>query len=514
MGTNRTKNASRNAVYGAVLKVYQIIVPFAMRTIMIYFLGMEYLGLNSLFTSILQILNLAELGVGSAMVYSMYKPIAQKDKTKICALMRLYRKYYRIIGIVVLVLGLILYPFIPQLVSKDVPEGIDIHVLYLLNLATTVLSYWLFAYKNCLLNAHQRNDVDSKVRILMDTLKYVGQIGAIIICKSYYAYLCVALVLQIMNNIVTSVIVSRMYPEYKPVGVLDKDEIAVINEKVRDLFTSKLGAVIINSADSVVISAFLGLKILAIYNNYYFIVKSIIGIVGSIFVACTAGIGNSIIIESKEKNFRDFNKFTFIIVWLSGLCTCCLLALYQPFIALWVGEDNSLGYSAVICFCAYYFIYELNSLFNLYKDAAGLWHKDRFRPMVTALANLGINLLLVNYIGIYGVLLSTVLTTLLIGIPWLLHNLFTELFVQSPINYLKKLVFYVFVVLISCVVTCSICSFIKGNLITTLIVRGIICGIVPNIIYFAVFRRTEEFKQMVELVQRLVGRKFRKKKND
>ena len=481
---------------------------------MIYFLGMEYLGLNSLFTSILQILNLAELGVGSAMVYSMYKPIAQSDKTKICALMLLYRKYYRIIGIVVLILGLILYPFIPQLVSKDVPRGIDIHVLYLLNLATTVLSYWLFAYKNCLLNAHQRNDVDSKIRIVIDTLKYVGQIGAIVIFKSYYVYLCVALILQIINNIFTSLIVSKMYPEYKPVGKLGKDEILVINGKVRDLFTSKLGAVIINSADSVVISAFLGLKILAVYNNYYFIVKSIIGIVGSIFVACTAGIGNSIIVESKDKNFRDFKKFTFIIVWLSGFCTCCLLALYQPFIALWVGEENSLEYSAVICFCAYFFIYELNSLFNLYKDAAGLWHKDRFRPMVTALANLGLNLLLVNYIGIYGVLLSTVVSMLIIGIPWLLHNLFTELFVQNVVFYLTKLLFYIFVVLVSCIITCGVCSVVKGNPLIILIIRAIICCIIPNVFYFIVFNRLEEFKQTVELLNRLVGRRIGKRKND
>lgn len=159
----RTKNATRNIIFGVILKVYQILVPFLMRTAMIYLMGVQYLGLNSLFASVLQVLNLAELGVGSAMIYSMYKPIAEDNNTAICALMKLYRTYYRIIGFIIAAVGLALTPFIPKLISGDVPQGINIYVLYLLNLGATVLSYWLFAYKNSILQAHQRVDVVSKV---------------------------------------------------------------------------------------------------------------------------------------------------------------------------------------------------------------------------------------------------------------------------------------------------------------------------------------------------------------
>lgn len=155
MKIERTKNASRNIIFGIILKAYQILIPFLMRTAMIYFMGVQYLGLNSLFTSILQVLNLTELGVGIAMVYSMYKPIADDDTKTICALMRLYRLYYRIIGLVIAVMGGILTPFIPYLVKSDLPSGLNIYVLYLLNLAATILSYWLFAYKNALFQAHQ-----------------------------------------------------------------------------------------------------------------------------------------------------------------------------------------------------------------------------------------------------------------------------------------------------------------------------------------------------------------------
>ena len=189
----RTKNATRNIIFGIILKVYQILVPFLMRTAMIYLMGVQYLGLNSLFTSVLQVLNLAELGVGSAMIYSMYKPIAEDNNTVICALMNLYRTYYRIIGAIIAAVGLLLTPFIPKLISGDVPQGINIYVLYLLNLGATVLSYWLFAYKNSILQAHQRVDVVSKVTLVTSTVQYALQLLVLWVFKNYYLYVVVLL---------------------------------------------------------------------------------------------------------------------------------------------------------------------------------------------------------------------------------------------------------------------------------------------------------------------------------
>ena len=165
MKIERAKNATRNVVFGFLLKIYTLIFPFIMRTAMIYWMGVEYLGLNSLFTSILQVLNLAELGVGSAMVFSMYKPIAADDDEEICALMKLYKIYYRVIGCVVLGVGLVLLPFLDKLISGEVPNDINIYILYLLNLGATVLTYWLFAYRNSLFQAYQREDIISKVSI-------------------------------------------------------------------------------------------------------------------------------------------------------------------------------------------------------------------------------------------------------------------------------------------------------------------------------------------------------------
>lgn len=515
MKIERTKNASRNIVFGIIQKIYTLAVPFLMRTLMIYFMGVQYLGLNSLFASILQVLNLTELGVGSAMVYSMYKPIAEDDKEKICQLMRLYRTYYRVIGLVIAVIGCILIPFIPNLIAEDslvtLPSELNVYVLYVLNLAATVLTYWLFAYKNCLLNAHQRNDVVSKISIITTTIQYGLQIVAICAFKDYYIYVIVMLVTQALTNVVTAFVATKMYPDYKPVGKLPRDDVKGINRRIRDLFTSKIGSVVVGSADTIVISAFLGLTMLAIYQNYYYILTAVIGVISIIFQACTAGIGNSIIVETKEKNFNDLKKFTFIMAWIVGFCTCCLLCLYQPFMQIWVGEELMLGFLAVIFFCIYFYVQEFNNLLNLYKDASGMWHEDRFRPLVVALANLAMNLITVNFWGIYGVLASTFVATLLIGMPWLLHNLFTVIFDKSHLKpYLLTLIVYTIVTVAVCALTYLICYFIPiQNEWAVFFVRLAICIVVPNVIFFIIYSRRKEFKEALQLANRMTKGKIK-----
>lgn len=509
----RTKNATRNIVFGVILKIYQILVPFLMRTAMIYLMGVQYLGLSSLFSSILQVLNLAELGVGSAMVYSMYKPIAEDDEPTICALMKLYRTYYRVIGLVIAIAGCALTPFISYLIKSDVPTGINIYVLYLLNLGATVLSYWLFAYKNSILQAHQRTDVVSKVKLITSTVQYGLQIAILWIFHNYYLYVIVALVTQALTNITTAVCSNKLYPQFKPKGKLPKNEVEAINKRVRDLFTAKLGGVVVNSADTIVISAFLGLTVLAVYQNYYFILTSVIGFITVVFTACTAGIGNSLIVETKEKNFNDLNKFTFLVSWIAGICSCCFLGIYQPFMRLWAGDDLLLPFSAVICLVVYYYIYEINQLLNLYKDAGGIWHEDRFRPLVTAIANVSMNLIMVQFWGIYGVLLSTVLSMMFVGMPWLFHNLFTTLFDRSQLRpYLSHLFKYTITAVVSCVIVLLICNSINFGLITTILLRLVVCVMVPFVIYIVLFWRSSEFKQSISLLDNMTKGKLKLRK--
>ncbi|MBE5943832.1 MAG: polysaccharide biosynthesis protein [Lachnospiraceae bacterium] len=506
---SRVENASRNVIFGILLRGYQVILPFIIRTVMLYYMGIEYLGLNSLFGSILWVLNLAELGVGSAMVYSMYQPIIDKDEEQICALLKLYRTYYRVIGAVIAVVGVVITPLIPMLIKTDteIPSDIDIYVVYYLNLFCTVMTYWLFAYKNSLLMAHQRTDISSKVTILTNTILYGAQILIIIFLRDYYMYLVASIVTQIINNFLIAYWSKKMYPQYSPKGELDKITKSKITQRIKDLFTMKLGNVIVSTADSIVISMFLGLSILGIYNNYYYIITAVMSIVKVFFVSAMAGIGNSILVESEEKNYVDLKKFTFIIAWITGFCSVCLLCLYQPFMTIWTGKDLLLGFSAVVCFVIYFYVDQFNQLFLTYKDAAGIWHEDRFRPIITALVNLALNIILVQVIGIYGVLLSTVISVVAVGMPWILHNIFTTIFSKGIRQYVTRVLLYTFVTVVVSLITYLICALLPDGNLLLIILKLVAVTIVSNLLFLLSYHKLEEFGLTKDMVMRIIKRK-------
>lgn len=508
MKIERTKNATRNIMFNGMSQMMNMLVPFIMRSIILNFLGMEYLGLGGLFRSILSILNLAELGVGSTMVFSMYKPIAEDDTDTICALMKLYRKFYRIIGLVILTVGLILTPFLPNLINGEVTADVNIYVLYYMNLGSTVLSYWMFAYKNCLLSAHQRGDISSKVAIVVHLTEYVLKILVLILFRNYYIYLAIQIISQVANNLFVALRVSKKYPDYSPRGDLPKEKVHSIAGRVRDLFTSNFSYVVSNSADTLVISSFLGLTVLAIYQNYYFILSSLKTMIEVIVGACLAGIGNSLVTESSEKNYKDFKKMTILFGWLMSVSGPMLLCMYQPFMHIWMGEENMLEFGYVICFVVYFYSIGMNKLANMFKDAAGIWKIDKWRPLTAALVNLALNLVTVNWIGLYGVLLSTVVSIVFIQIPWIFHNLFKVVFPHEYLwEYVRMFISIVVIEFICCVASWFVCSYISMGVWPTFFINACISFVIANIIFFAVYGRNDMFKESVAQIKRVVLRR-------
>lgn len=500
MEFERTKNTMRNIVYKTILKVYQLIVPFIIRTLMIYYIGIEYVGLNGLFVSLLVMLNLVELGVGSAMTFSLYKPIAEDDKTRINALLNMYRRYYIIIGIVILTVGMILLPVVPYMVSGDIPEGMNLYVLYLVNLGSSVVSYWLFSYRWALLLTHQRDDIYSKINLVTTTVKYILQMYVIVVERNYYLFLVINLGIQIVTNLITAAYTKIIYPDYKPEGHLPKEEVKEINGRIKDLFISKIGGTIIYSADAIVISVFFNMTTLGIYNNYNYIFSSITGFVGIVFYSSLASVGNSIVVESKAKNHRDLQKFTFITGWIATFCSSCLLALYQPFMKIWVGETLMLDMYVVISFAACFFVVQLESLLSLYKEAAGIWRQDRFRPFFTAILNLALNITLVHFIGLVGVILSTFISISILSLPWLLRNLFKYVLETDSKQFTKKLLVYTGVAFVTAVITYRISLLIPDGGIWWFVLKVVVSGIIPNIIFVLVFMRSWEFKEVMRML--------------
>lgn len=504
MKIDKTRNASRNITFGILLKVYQIFLPFLMRTIMMYTIGVQYLGLNSLFSSILQVLNLAELGVGSAMVFSMYKPIAEDDENTICALLKLYRLYYRFIGIFILIFGILIIPFLPKLISGNIPSDMNLYILYILNLGATVLTYWLFAYRNSVLQAYQRTDVISKITISTETLKYFLQFIVLLIYKNYYFFLIILLISQVINNIIVAIISKRMFPNLVPKGNLDRNMVKSINSKIRDLFTSKLGYTIVSSADTIVISAFLGLTVLAKYQNYYYILNSIIGFMSIIYSSITAGIGNSILTKSVEENYGDFKTFTLLVTFISGICCSCFLVLYQPFMVIWMGKEMLLSNLMIVLFCIYFWFYEMVMMISVYKDAGGIWHEDRFRPLISGIINLILNIVLVKYIGLYGIVISTILSQLCISLPWIINNVCKMIFHRNSKAYFLLILKNTSIIIFANLIVLFANSLISVEGIIGLLIRGFIAILISSFLLILLLKKDEEYEKAKLLLFRLI----------
>ena len=503
MKLERTKNAARNIVVDGTLEMVNMLFPFVIRSVMLHCLGTEYLGLNGLFKSLLTFLNLAELGVGSAMVFSMYKPIAEDDTLTICALLRLYRTLYRIIGLTIAVVGLLLMPVLQNLIKGDLPSDMNLYILYLMNLGNTVVTYWLFAYKSSLLQAHQRRDVISKVSLAVRLTEYILKILILVYTRNYYLYLSIQLLCQLAVNLLTAVCATKIYPRYVPEGKLPKEKTLDIFRRVRDLFTSKLSATVFDAADTLVISAFMGLTILAVYQNYYFIITALRMMLVVILNACMAGVGNKLVMESKEANYRDLEKISLLFSWLLGVSSSMLLCMYQPFMHIWMGEDNMFGAGLVFCFVVYYYSMGANKLINMFKDAAGIWRVDRWRPLTAALVNLGLNLATVRWLGLYGVLLSSVFSIVFIQIPWLFRNLFLEVFPRRYFgSYIRLFFGLTTTALISCGASWFVCSLVSINVWPTLIINAAVSFIIPNLCYYVVYGRNAVFRESLSQLKR------------
>ena len=488
----RTRRAFVNIIWGFIEKMITLICPFIIRTIMIYKLGNEYLGLNGLFTSILQVLSLAELGFGDAIVFSMYKPIIENDNKMLSALLNLYKKVYRIIGMVILCVGFLILPFITKFVKGGYPSEVNIYVLYCIYLFNTVISYFLFAYKESLLKAHQRNDVNSRILSGCNIVMYVLQIIVLLLFSNYYLYIVIMPVTTIVLNCVRSLFVKKMYPQIVCEGHIEKDAVIGLSKRIIGLTLNKLAQVCRNSFDSIIISSFLGLVILARYQNYYYIISALTVMVSIITTAVGAGIGNSIAAETVEKNYSDYKEFLFIYNWIACFCTVCMLCLYQPFIELWVGKSNVLPLSTVILCCIYFYTMKLGDIAAVYRQAAGIWWEDKFRPIVESVVNLAVNIVLVKYIGVDGVLVSTIISIVCINIPWATYVLFKVYFKMSIKEVFFKYIRYFIETTVLCAVVYGICSRINGNLLVVLVVRTIICiGLVNAGLYIISYTKQE-----------------------
>lgn len=484
-----------------------MLLPFFIRTIFIYTIGLEYLGLNSLFTSVLQMLSLAELGFGTAVVYSLYKPLAEKDTDTVCATMAFLKKTYRYVGLFILVLGIILSFFLPKLIHGEVPKDINIYYIYFLYLINTVISYFFAGYKSALLTANQRDDIKSKVVTFTSIGQYLLQGAALWFFRNYYVYIVILPLTTLMVNFTNAYLTKKFFPQYIAKGKLPKEQISPMTKQIGGLLISRIAGVSRNAVANVMISSFIGLVSLAIYSNYTYIETSVHGLLTIVGASIVAGVGNSIVKESEQKNHQDFMKFNFIYMWVSGWIFCCFINLFQPFITLWVGAKSTISYPTVVLLCLMFYFTAAGDMRNTYVNATGIWWQNKWRSILEAVVNVLLCFVLIRRFQISGVLVAIIISTVVVNLWYGSTILYTEYFKNQKFSiFILSHLQYFLVTIVVTVVTFCCCHFISTISWGTLVFRLIICLIVPNALYLIIYHRKAEFQSVKDLVKRMIKR--------
>ncbi len=501
MKIDRVGNAKRNIIFGMLSMCISLLLPFVSRTILIHTLGELYVGLSGLFQSVFQLLSIFELGFGTALVYFLYEPIANDETEKIGAILKYYRNNYRKIGTAILVVGICIIPFVPFLIKgQDIPE-VNIYIIYIVMLLNAVMGYFIFPQARALLAAYQRNDFTHKVTIFTEFLKYIIQIICLLLFKNYYIYIFIIPICELLNDILHVFLAKKKYSGIKCEGSLDQDVKVCIHKKVSGLFTYKIGSIISNFADSVIISAFLGLGVVAVYGNYYYIITALFSILAIYYSSITAGLGNSIVLETVEVNYKNFQILQFVQEWLIGWISICLVCLFQPFVTLWVGDNWLLPLPLVILIVVLFYVWKIQDIVTVYKEAAGLWDKDKYRPLISAVINLFLNLLTVQNWGLYGVVASTLISVLVVDITWVARSLFKIYFKVGLGKYYIRMLKALLVNTGLGVITYICCEFMQGGSAFWNFVRCLcVCLLVPNCIYFILYRKKWEFYAVREKI--------------
>lgn len=502
MKMDRVGNAKRNIIFGMFSMGISLLLPFISRTVLIYTLGELYVGLSGLFQSVFQLLNMLELGFGVALVYFLYEPIAKDEQSQIRAILKYYRSCYRKIGTVILILGFCIMPFVSFLIKGQEIPDVNIYIVYFVMLINAVTGYFVFPQAKALLTAYQRNDISHKITIVFELLKNVFQIIVLVLFKNYYLYILIIPVCEFLNDILHVIITGRSFPDIRCEGVLDNEFKARISKKISGLFTYKVGNVISNFADSIIISAFLGLEIVALYSNYYYIITALFSILAVYYSAITAGLGNSIVLETVEDNYKNFQVLQFVQEWMTGWIAICLVCLFQPFVTLWLGADWLLPFPFVLLLAILFYIWKIQDIVTVYKEAAGLWDKDKYRPLISSLINLLLNILTVQKWGLYGVVLSTIVSVLIVDIPWVARSLFQTYFKKKLGRYYLRMLKVFLINLVLGGVTYLCCRFVQSfSSIFNLLLCIVVCLLVPNIINFIIYRKRWEFKEAITKIR-------------
>ncbi|NQX66767.1 hypothetical protein HQN90_11600 [Paenibacillus alba] len=494
----RTKNSLINIGVGLGNQLIITFLSFFSRTVFIHTLGLDYLGVNGLFTNILAMLSLAEAGIGSSIIYNLYKPVADQDKDKILMLMKLYKKAYLAIAVVVLVLGLAVLPFLNFFVKESSVS--HIHLIYLVFLINTVTPY-LFQYKSSFLNVNQKGYIITGLFSVSSILSTCLKIAILYTTQNYLVYLIIDSVITITNNIILSMIVDKLYPflKEKIAGKIDSLTKSNLIKNIKAIILQNVGSYLIFGTDNLIISYYVSVAAVGLYSNYFMLIDICRTFINQIFNNIYHSVGNLVAKETKERIYSVYKVTMLLNFWLYSLFAIVLFITIEPFITLWIGSQFLMDKLVLIVLVITFYERGMRNSITTVKTTAGIFHEDRYVPLCQAAVNLVFSIILVKSIGIAGVFIGTLISAMLVPFWTTPYFVYKKVFQLSVLRYFVRYFYYAAIGVGTCLLTEFFAHLIDVHSILTFGAKALLCLLVPNLVYILIFHRSDEFKYLARI---------------
>lgn len=513
MKTGRTEKSLLNMATGLISKGMTYIIRFVLRTVFIYTLTSEYLGVSSVFSSILTLLSLTDLGFSIALPFSLYKPLAENDTKRVNMIMRYYSKIYLCVGGAVLVIGLGLTPFLPLLIAETTIDNITlIYVLYVLQTAAS----YLFIYRKTLITADQKSYVVTTIDCICQIITCTAQIIVLVVFKSFIGYLIISIAGTILTNLVISQKCLKYYPYLKEPchEKLSKNEKRLMTKRIGSLAVYKIAIAVETSISSVIITKFMGLSVAGIWSNYVLVITSVSGILQIVLNSLTASIGNLISEANNEKIYKIYRTLNYISYWAYGVVSICIYVLIQSFVGdIWIDNTYLISdFDAALMVLSAYICGTQNMNGN-FRDAYGLFWEGRYRPIIMIALQIGLSTLFASWLGIAGVYIGIILSRLLsVGIidPIIVHKYGLH---KNCFGYYKDYFGQLILAVAVAVGFKFVFSFIPSTSILMWVIKGVVVFLASNLIYLMIFIKSDSvifMKEKASSVIEKIGARMKK----
>ena len=503
MENSRTKNSVLIMATSGARQLLTLLLSFASRTVFIYVLGARYLGINGLFSNILAMLSLAELGIGSAISYYLYKPIALDDRERIKSLMQFYRNCYRIVGLTILGFGCLIMPFLDKMVNLHQPIPENLYLIYFLFLLDSAFTYLFWAYKQAIMFANQQQYKIEKINIGFAIVSCCVDIVVLLIFKNFIAFLLFKMAIVIIKNVVIAKKIDKAFPY-----LLEKDIIKLSQLEMKNIFKGgfnesvfKLGSTLCNSTLNIIVSIFIGTVFVGYYSNYYMIIGQISVIFGLIMGSIVAGIGNVVATETAEKTYALYKQLDMGVFLVNAFCTICMFQLLNSFIHLWlghVGREYILSQVIVGLICLDFYLNNSCQVIATYRTATGQFKIGRNRQVIAGIINIPLSIGLIKLFGLTGAFMSPVLCKLFITAPPFLIDLERKIFRQTWKITLKDYAYKFGLTIMVTIIVWLSCLYFHEKSFLFFIVEVFLTGLLSIIFLFVFTYKTKEMKALLD----------------